>query len=194
MLDTFRGRTVAIIGGGPSLAGFDLSGIPEHWPKIAVNNSYRLLPDAEALFFADSRWWKVHQAEIIAHFRGEIITNCPDTKAVTHPRVHRLKREYHEPIGIGDKIAGRDSGTMAVNLAANLGASKIVLFGIDMTYAGERSHWHQDHIWATSPQRYENTFAPVLSRMVAELRKRGIGVSRATEPGLSDIPFEPLVA
>lgn len=188
MLD-LSGKTVAIVGGGPSLKGYDFTALRERdWPIIAVNNSYRLFPDAVACFFADARWWKHHQTALLANFQGQLVTSTADHTTVKHPRLHRLQREYKAPLSKDpQKVAGYDSGTQSVNYAYLCGAREIVLFGFDMTYVNGESHWHSDHVWATTQKRYEVQFAPRLANMALELNRLGIRLTRATEPGLPSI-------
>jgi hypothetical protein len=195
-----KSDTVAIIGGGPSLKDFDLSVIPDAWSKIAVNNSYKLTPDAEVLFFADARWYQQHYPAIHREWRGRMVSTAGDHQKVPSSEVYKLGREFNEPIGNAEgpydpntpknwRLAGRDSGTMAVNLAYHLGARNIVLFGLDMTYEGKESHWHADHIWETNAVRYREMFAPVLMRLADTLTSRSIKLWRATEPGVPNIPY-----
>lgn len=195
-----KSETVAIIGGGPSLKDFDFSRIPAEWSKIVVNNSYKLVPDAEVLFFADARWYEHHYPSIHKAWRGRMVSTAGDHQKVPSTEVFKVGREFNHSIGPADgpwrandpkcwKLAGRDSGTMAVNLAYHLGARNIILYGLDMTYEGDNSHWHKDHIWETRPERYENMFAPRLLLLCNALRLGGIRVWRATNPGLRDIPF-----
>lgn len=198
-----RSDTFAIFGGGPSLKGVDLSAVPGHWTKIAVNNAYQIVPHADILFFADARWYELHRPKLIRDWLGRMVSPCSDHPKVPATEVTKIAREYKADFGEftgvynardpkSCKVAGRDSGTMAVNFAAHCGARNIVLFGLDMTWTADESHWHKDHPWPTTRQRYEDTFAPILSRMTAELGKRGIKVWRATEPGLPEIPFRPI--
>lgn len=199
MLPNFRGRTVAIIGGGPSLKSFDLSSIPADWAKIAVNNSYQLVPDADLLFFADARWYQAHYPALHKAWRGRMVSPCSDHRKVPPEEVFKIAREYNAPVGeisgtnFSDpktcKVAGRDSGTMAVNFAWHCGAAEIVLFGFDMTFVDGQSHWHEGHEWPTTQIRYEQMFAPILAQMADILTSRSVRISRATNPGLPNIPY-----
>lgn len=195
-----RSNTVAVIGGGPSLKGYDLARVPAHWAKIAVNNSYQLAPDADLLFFADARWYQHHHPALHRDWRGRMASTAGDHQKVPAVEVVKFGREFNAPIGLAEgpynpndpkswKLAGRDSGTMAVNLAAHLGARNIILFGFDMTFEEGQSHWHADHPWPTTAQRYETMFAPILSQMSELLMSRSVRIWRATEPGLPNLPY-----
>lgn len=195
-----KSETVAIIGGGPSLKGYDLSRVPGPWAKIAVNNSYKIVPDADLLFFADARWYQHHYPALHRDWRGRMASTAGDHQKVPTAEVTKFGREFNAPIGRAEgpynpndpkswKLAGRDSGTMAVNLAYHLGARNIILFGFDMTYEGSESHWHSDHIWETNATRYREMFAPRLLLLCNTLRLGGVRVWRATNPGLEGIPF-----
>lgn len=92
------------------------------------------------------------------------------------------------------KLHGWDSGTQAVNLAFHLGASKIVLWGIDMQPAADGStQWHNEHKRETYVPNYQKKFAPSLAESVRTLARLGVPVVRATEPGIPEAPFEPQV-
>lgn len=193
MLPKIANDTIAIIGGGPSLKGFDWAPLKAiGWPIITVNNAWKLFPQALIGFFADARWWRLNGATMLEGFEGRIMTAAPQQRFVEHIRLTHLRREYNAPLGLApDLVAGMDSGTMAVNLAYHLGARRIVLFGMDMTYEGD-SHWHKEHVWETTPERYEQTFAPVLIKMIEALRQRGVSVIRATQPGVDAAPYHAL--
>ena len=107
---------------------------------IAVNDAYRLFPDAAVLYACDSEWWDVHGG-------------CPDfagEKWSSHSvdaGGHNDKREVAKKYGL-KLVEGRDrdgfsfdpacihygsnSGFQAVNLAILFGAKRIVLVGFDM--------------------------------------------------------------
>ena len=192
MLD-LTGKTVAIVGGGPSLTDFPFASIEGRgWFIIAVNNAFRRLPSADMCFFADARWWRHNRDDLLA-FKGQLVTSCMDKRAIDHERVVRLARDYKAPISReSTHLAGRDSGTMAVNLAYLMGASEIILFGFDMTFTEGRSHFHDEHIWPASQTRYEEQFAPRLAAMVEEIKRDGRDIWRATEPGIPNLEHRTL--
>lgn len=190
----WEGETVCIIGGGPSLKGFDLT--PTRGSKvIAVNNAYEIAPWADLLFFADCSWWQWNRNAVLRDFPLDriIATATSDVKDVNHERIKRLWRDRNKWCEDPQKVHGWDSGTMAVNLAYHLGAAKIVLFGFDMQPGknGE-TQWHSKHKRRTAVSNYKDNFIPRLTGAVETLAKKGIPVVRCTEPGLECIPVLPV--
>ena len=80
MLD--RGwNTIVCAASGPSLTA-DQAGVVTaaqtrgRCRVIAVNNTWRMFPNADVLFAADDRWWAEHLGEVEAHgFGGELWTS-----------------------------------------------------------------------------------------------------------------------
>lgn len=106
---------------------------------LAVNDAYRVIPDAVALYAADVAWWQLNEG--CQDFRGEKWT-CSSGSIEAGLRKGLAKR-------FGIKIiAGRrghgfssdpnvihyggNSGFQAVNLALHWGANPVVLVGFDM--------------------------------------------------------------
>lgn len=128
----WRGQTVFVIGGGPSLLHYAVSPLRGR-NVIAVNNAYLIAPWAQYLFFHDSRWLDWHIEDVQSNFNGKIVTPCTRDIIAT---VHKVRRDRKVAINCTDHgvLGGIDSGTMAVNLAFHLGASTIVLVGFDMGF------------------------------------------------------------
>ena len=137
-------KTVAILGGGQSLT-------PEVVDKvlrsnafvIAINNAWLLAPDADVLFACDVKWWMANPEAF--SFRGEKFV-CQD-----NPRLAHVTYLTPQPIG-----AGSNSALQAAYWAADQGAHRIVLFGIDLR-PEELTHWHGQHKDLKNPTA--NTFA-----------------------------------
>lgn len=190
----WRGETVFIVGGGPSLKGMDLSALRNR-RTIALNNAYLITPDPDILFFADARWWTWHAAQVPANFAGRILTPS-DT---VDPRVERLWRDMRFETGgpalspLPDHVAGHDSGYMSMNLAVNLGVARIVLLGFDMGFLGSgATHWHSGHPIPTKETNYTVAFGPTYPALVEAIRARGVAIERATPSNLGYIPERPL--
>lgn len=123
----WSGKTAVIVGSGPSLSSTDLESIRGH-KIIAVNLSWRLVPWADVLYASDGMFWDCYKG--VPEFGGRKITSS------------RAAAERH-----GLEIAfmnGTSSGFRAIWLAAELGASPILLVGFDM-HARNGSHWHEDY-------------------------------------------------
>lgn len=196
----WQGETVFIVGGGPSLKGMDLSGLAER-RTIAVNNAFRITPNPDVIFYADTRWWGWNGKEIALDFPGRVISTCSASQAFLDPRVCRMGRCYrfteeggaalsHDPT----LLAGPDSGYMAMNLAYLFGAKRVVLLGFDMGFVNGEAHWHKDHEVPTPESNYTDLFAPRYPALVKALKEVGVEVIRCTPSRLDYIPEVPLQA
>lgn len=111
---------------------------------LAVNSSWRLAPWADALYACDGAWWRLNNG--VPEFEGlKITADVGAARAYGLRRVDLARGEERiifEPRGrLG--WAG-NSGFHAVNLAAQFGASHIILVGFDMHLAAG-AHWHGPH-------------------------------------------------
>jgi hypothetical protein len=144
----WSGETVAVVAGGSSAAVLtpQLAG---RCRIIVVNLAFRLLPDADVLYAADSGFW--HWYRDACRFAGlklapcdqHVDRYCPKVVPVTIARdrlERRVDRLVKGPVGtIG--CGGGNGAFQAINLAAQFGAARILLAGVD--YCGR--HWHEDH-------------------------------------------------
>jgi hypothetical protein len=202
------GETAFLLGGGPSLIGFDAE-VLRGRRVIAINNSYLSAPWADVLYFCDAKWWSSHrlawidpkgveQPGALEFFTGRhrisLGTSEDGTKRLysTGPRGLELK-----PNGLKH---GSNSGYQAINLAVLFGAARIVLLGYDMrisvTPEGEkRSHWHAGHPKTTPDMQQtalQKIFLPRFNALVEPLKAAGVEVLNAT-PG-SALKCWPMVA
>jgi len=167
--DLWKDRACYIVGGGPSLRGFDWSSLRGHL-VIGVNRAEAALP-CSVVVSRDARYAGWAQ-------RGRL---GPDEAAaqqanVVHAWINTggfsgLKRRpfdamfaMHEPddemTGDWDLTmgSGNNSGFGALNLALLLGADPIYLLGFDMGGA----HWHEGYPLESDPNAYDRwcaTFA-----------------------------------
>ncbi len=113
---------------------------------IAVNDAYRLLPFARALYAADSGWWKLHKG--CPGFAGDKWTTCGRDLEAWPAKDYGIQL-IGSPKGAegfsftpGVIHRGANSGFQAVNLALVVyGATSIVLVGFDM----HGSHFFGEH-------------------------------------------------
>ncbi len=169
------GETVFLLGGGPSLTGFDVEQLRGRGRVIAINNAFKLCQWADLLYFADKQWWSWHSEELDA-FRGRIITGAQLVG------VQGVKRIRIQP-GLGlsrkrEEVHGNNGGYHAINLAVHLGASTIVLLGYDMKLQESRTHWHAGHPDGVSIARAEEMLRtrimPPFRSLVEPLRAAGV--------------------
>lgn len=142
----WNGETALIVGSGPSAPTAPLDMVRGNVRCIATNNSWRLVPWADALYATDGSWWLAHNG--VPEFAGLKISRS----RVEYPDINRIKllregegwhnRMIFKPLGtIG---WGGNSGFQAINLAVQFGATTIVLVGLDMTVK-HGAHWHGRH-------------------------------------------------
>jgi hypothetical protein len=162
-----RGWTTAIcIASGPSLTDAQCAIADEARRDgrvriIVVNDNFRKLPDADALYACDGPWWALYAADVRAGFRGECWTHMAIAEA--DGSYNTVEREHLAIVaglpwldcvpvlrdaGLprhGSICLGGNSGHQAIGLAYLFGARRIILLGYDMQRTGDRAHWHGDH-------------------------------------------------
>lgn len=133
-----------MVASGPSAPGVHLKPANGAARFIAVKTSIELCPWADILHAADFSWWNQHQGR--PDFAG--VKTTLNRRASEAPWGVQFLRsnfttgmEFDDPGRVG---WGGNSGFGAVNLAAQFGASKIILIGFDMRIdLGAR--WHAPH-------------------------------------------------
>ncbi len=187
----FKGRTVFILAGGPSLRGFDASVLAGR-SIIVVNSSYALAPFADVLYFSDAAWF-IPRRRIVENWRGVAVTGSREVKGVLPDTVHRIKVEQRQdfpPPGHNAIRYGHSSGHIAISLAIAMGATRVVLLGYDMKVAedGRTSH-HHDEYRERDPSLYGRYFIPGFHGWRAAAAARGAQIVNAT-PGSALEEFE----
>jgi hypothetical protein len=173
----WKGQTVYLIGGGPSLKNFNWSSLKDK-KTIAINKAIKTWPNADAAYWTDGRTWTWLQKEI-KEFKGERFTIAP--KAYTC-KVNILKRGIKYGLETAnDTLAhGNNSGYAAINLAIHLGATKIILLGYDMGITSEGSHFHDGYpVNPTSAKIYKDQFLPGFDVLKNIIKGKGIQIFNA---------------
>jgi hypothetical protein len=175
----WRGECVAIIGAGPSAKREDVDQLRDRIHIIAVNESYRLAPWADAVYSCDLAWWQWHKG--LNEFTGLKLTH--DAVACRHyPALKRVQIEQvtsdeiltDKPSYVG---AGGNSGFQAMNLAIQFGATGIALLGIDCNLEhGE--HWHGRHAYHMNNPAPSNVkrWRAAFDGVADKIKKMGIDV------------------
>ena len=187
------GETVVIVAGGPSLRTMDLSclRVPsgDRPSVIVVNTSYRLMTNAEVLYFCDYKWFVEHRQAVTA-WPGLAVTLA--IKAAQEcPTVRWLRQG--DVSGLADDRSvlntGRNSGYQAIGLAVHFGARRIVLVGFDMAPGPDGAcHWHAPHQGRPQgPGHWRQIMLPHFPSLLAPLQERGVTVVNATPGSALDV-------
>jgi hypothetical protein len=143
MWPDWRGQTAVVIAAGGS-ARETVSRMPWRPRAIVVNRSHELAPWADVLYAADGAFWR-HYAEARAFAGLKVSVTSTEQEFKRHGLVRaHVDRAGHGRVlrsPVGTLGAGGNSGFQAVNLAAQLGARRVVLIGFDF----KGRHWHDDH-------------------------------------------------
>lgn len=178
LCEVFDGRTALVFATGESL--------PRLWgagqsplPKIAVNDAWQIVPDADVVYACDGSWWRHHWDGVSAHPGIKVgyetgIEGVLDLKGTGS--------EGYDP-RLGFVRHNSNSGAQAVHLAAQLGAGRIVLVGFDM----QGPHFFGEHPEDIRRVQNFDLFIRRFKVLGGELARRGVEVVNAT-PG-SALPW-----
>lgn len=180
------GGTVLILGSGPSLTEADVAfARTQADATIAVNDAYKFAPDADVLYAADKKWWGWHKGCTAPHkvgtvkypaFAGRLRYSL--TQTPWYPTVQVLQRGPKLGLALERSRVGLGYNGVyqAINVAVHLGASRIVLLGVDMKGG---------HFFGHHPDRSAPPFTMCLSAfttLVEPLRAAGVAIVNCT-PG-----------
>lgn len=135
--------TFVVLATGESLTGDQVAFVRQKHEQgmckaIAVSNSYKLAPWADALVSNDSAWWREHKDAM--KFVGRKFCGG------AYQQLERLKAD-------GNYSSGTNSGLQGMRAAQLMGATKILLLGFDM----KGSHFFGKHpapLRNTTPNRF----------------------------------------
>jgi hypothetical protein len=189
----WTGGTVVVVGAGPLAHGVDLTPARGRAKVIAINESWRLCPWADALYCCDGGLWSVWDG--LPEFAGLKIT--ADQSAADRYGLHLVKvlertaKPALEPgvLASGSDTTGGNSGFQALNLAAQLGAGRAVCVGFDMSLAAG-VHWHGPHGrgLANPKPPTMDAWRRCLDAAASDFAAMGLEVSIASETALTAYP------
>ncbi len=157
-------KTVAIIGGGSSLLGYDWHDVMQSQAQgrtyvIGVNDAYRFgFPDL--VLFGDSEWWRLPNRgdgwghrEALDRFErmgGKTVVTCamPSSEDISEmekcPYLKWIRRGPQSGLSTSpNSLAWNgNTGAAAINLALLMGATTVLLFGFDCKATAGRGNWH----------------------------------------------------
>lgn len=165
----WRGYRCFILGGGPSLIGFDFARLIGE-KTIATNRMFESAPFADILFSMDQRFYRwvntnalgATTRERFATFSG--IKLWLDTMNLRYDSSIYYVRGLHAqrfPPSLKTGVwHGANSGYGALQVAMALGASPIYLLGYDMKHADGRSHSHSGYPIPQRPHQVDHFRRP----------------------------------
>lgn len=193
---TWKDQDAYIIGGGPSLKGFDW-GLLRGKNTIGCNSAFILGSEIVKInIFGDYDWWiKIGQNEG-AKYGGMMVACSPRLKDDPTPWLLWLGRHDNSTgLGIERPCFNGNTGSLALNLALILGARRVFLLGYDMKAPDpvKQPNWHnlryQDGR-AESYRRFIRQFAPVAKQLPVKFP--GCEIWNVTDD--SDLPYFPKVS
>ena len=137
------GGTAYVIGGGPSLRGFDFNLLAGR-TVIGCNDAWTLGEQVcPYLLFGDESWWLMNRARVLSGYHGCIVSCAPGLLRGNDPAVNVMLR-IPDGLGVGNQLAWNYStGAAAINLAISMGAGRVYALGIDCGHGNDQpSHWH----------------------------------------------------
>ncbi len=178
-------EAVFLLGGGPSLASFDLDRLRGR-RVIALNRLWERAPWADVLYFCDQGYWCKYRDKIAAGWQGGHVVTISKAQASQpgEPRIRNLRKTGNEGLDTNTGcLRGNNSGHQGINLAYHLGAKRIVLLGYDMKVDGTKTHSHDGYGPRVTPAIVQRRLDRMLSRigtLVAPLAAAGVEVVNAT--------------
>jgi hypothetical protein len=181
----WAGQRCFIIGGGPSLRGFDFSRIRGE-RTIAVNSAYLDAPWADIMFSMDMSFFRMVRAEQLGPGSLKAFGDFKGIKCFLEIDNHTYPPPIHYvrgfvtynglPAGLKSGLwTGANSGFGALMLAYCLRASPICLLGFDMTHLSGRSHYHNRYRRRQPPQQVAR-FRRAFEHIAPAIKAKGIEV------------------
>ncbi len=179
------GQTVAVLASGQSMSQ-DIADQVWHLPRIAINRTWELAPDANIIYGCDEIWWRANPMALTCRGIKVAMEPLPDMHPALPPAVKCMRNSGRTGFDNrqGYLRTHRNSGAQAVQVAAHAGAARILLLGFDMH--GE--HWHEPHpkgFGNPSPDRFAMWIATFKGLALA-LKRIGIDVVNCTEGSALD--------
>jgi len=173
--EIWKGETVVILGGGPSLTGKDVDYCKGKARIMAINNAYLIAPWADVLYACDSLWWSHHQPYLTT-FSGQKWT-C-SKEAGDRYKLNCVAYKFETSVSFRPGIIhlGSNSGFQALNLAVLFGVRRIILLGYDMSNQDGNTHWHGNHPVGLRKSSDYQDFIAAFNSAFWDLTRAGIEV------------------
>ena len=155
--------TWAVLASGPSMSQAIADSVKGRCKVAVVSDVYKIAPWADALVSTDAAWWLHHKEAL--NFEGLKFGAMPEFRPV--PGVERVMAD-----------TSTNSGLLAVMVAVQLGAKRVLLCGVDLHSPG-------DHFFGKHPAPLKSTTADrmgVFKRQFSAYRPKGVEIINCT-PG-----------
>jgi len=189
-----------IIGGGPSLKGFDFK-ILEGEKVIATNTAFLEVPFADIEVFMDFntfyRWLKEGRygpgsMQAWEDFKGYKVH--VDLVGRVIPGTYRIPTRVRSGLAKSLKTVyhGNNTGYSAIQIAVALKANPIYLLGYDFTYVGSsvdksrRQHYHKGRYPEVMPEDVVLGYTNQLKRILPDIERRGIKIFNCSKISKAD--------
>ena len=153
---------VIVVASGPSLTQEACDSLRGR-KVLAVSDTYRLMPWARWSYAADYPWWEYHHRHNGIERRYSCNARARQRFALDAP----------------GRVLGADSGARGLCLAANLGATRIIMLGFDYQHTGGKAHFFGDHPWRNNA-RGTALWLRDLPKVVEILTNQGVSLINCT--------------
>lgn len=184
----WRGQQCIVAATGPSLT----EEVAERCRKaheagshkvLVVNDAWRLMPWADALYACDAAWWDHHKGTDFAGAKwSSHHANGNDKKRQAEQwRLNLVHGASKQGFSTDPSLIhyGSNSGFQAVNLAILFGVCRIVLVGFNMQDVGGRRHFFGDHPGRLQRSAKYERFVPAF-KAAARKMPAGVMIENAT--------------
>jgi len=185
LYNKFSSQEVFIVAGGYSVNSINMDYLHDK-NTIAINDSYKILPNATALFWCDNSWagreadgLKEHKTLLRFNSRhyghNHILKDIKTSGGATV--LNRTGDYGFDPII--DNVRGNNGGVQCLNFVINLKPRKIYLIGYDMRdnpVERGKTHWHDYHTVQIRHDTYSRLFIPSMVSLHKELQKMNIKI------------------
>lgn len=161
--------------------------VGDAWCDLRPKSKYSVIvPDADLVYHTDHRWWSHHKG--LPGFSGvRVGYEGPGPAGIIWVQGAGTTGYDHR---LGWVCHGMSSGYVAVHLAAQLGARRIVLIGFDMRPVGGKEHYFGEHPREIRKTMPFDRWVPNFGQLERILTAMDVQVLNATpDSALTCFPF-----
>ena len=170
---------VYIVGGGPSLTGFDFAALPTE-RKIGAN-VVSWMAGCGTCVSIDRNFPKHYRDQLLA-FKGRIILATPPNEPPIPRAEYWIKAADQTFSFAPNTLGGTTSGVAALNYAVQMGYTDIALIGMDYKWVGDQTHFHAGYGQPRQIVDRLAVWAKAFNPVAPKLAERGIRVVNYVGP------------